>query len=99
MPHSNSSINEAHLVSFPYENSFNQISTHGMISQADRLKNIISWVNENTQDRGQFTSNSFINVCLACLANKYLSNLLESNEMLSGSPWFVNILVERVRAV
>ena len=99
MPHSNSSVHEADLVSFLDENSFSQIITYGMISQGDRLKNIISWVNKNTQYKGPFALNSFKNVCVACLLNEYLSNLVESNAMLSGSPWFVKFLVELVRAV
>ena len=91
-PYSYRSLNEADLINLPYENKFERVITGLSISEDDRLKTIINWVNEDTCERERFASKLFKHVCVSCLSKEYLSSLLACNESWSNSSWFVKML-------
>ena len=68
------------------------------ITEEDRLKTIIDWVNEDSNGREEFASNLFKHVCLACLSKEYFSTLVDSHESWSRTSWFSKFVAEVGRA-
>jgi len=94
----NSSIDRVELIELSDASQFERVISGEGVSEDDRLKTIIHWVNKDTHGRERFASKLFKLVRVTNLSDEYFSSLVDSSESWSSSAWFLKFLAGAVRS-